>query len=283
MKIERSIYPLWLIAALMLVATGSGCGDRVAPSRPDAGVSDMGTDSDVDLVDMSDAKSQIGESCNGPADCVDGASCIGTFDGSFVCMAFCETPYSLCDDASVCTPVSDGASAVCYIGGDAGATDPCTSNLACAPGLLCFGSEPDFYCRTACEAATGEGCLPGEFCLELATGAGVCRDLIGSSCEVDSDCSAGLGCTAAIDDAWAAAYPGGYCTSACSTDEDCSFGSRCASIPDSQTQVCIKSCEHVSDCRFNTSYRCVERTDCEDEPDVELCEALTVAGSACLR
>ncbi len=276
---------VFCIPSLLLccaLAFAVGCGDRDAPSRPDAGTSDDAGTADAGTDGGTSRKKAVGEACAGPTDCQADASCIGSADGTFICMATCDEPYAECSGGSVCTPVSDGLSNICYIGGSLPANEDCTSNLQCASGLLCFGTNAEFYCREACQASTGLGCLPGEFCRPLGTGAGICRATLGSGCATNGDCPAGLVCSTEFDTVWSATFPGGYCTTPCNGPGDCSIGSRCVSLPATDQMACVRDCDHVSDCRFNESYKCVAPTECAAYASPEVCEALTEGGSTCL-
>jgi hypothetical protein len=282
---ERFVKRWWITSwtAAALVSVCLACGNGFEPSDPDAGSPTDAGSNDASVHDASGGPPVVGDPCRGPADCVDGATCIGTESGEFRCMSVCDDPYSLCDDGSICTPVSESVTSVCYIGGSLEQNQDCASNLECAPGLLCFGTGDQFYCRDGCETDTGVGCLPGEYCRGLPTGAGICRPTLGESCATAADCPApGLECSAELEGDWDTVYPGGYCTTACQTNEDCSIGSRCVGLPTGGDRICLRPCEHVSDCRFNEDYRCVASENCSAEPDPELCTALTGPSAACL-
>lgn len=273
----RRLAPLCLCAVLAACsARSNNFGDP-----PDA--SDMGTDTAEDMPsdaagDMSQPRA-IGEECRGPRDCVQEALCIGTDDERFVCMAKCDQTYSICDDGSICLPVMTQNAAICYTGGTRPALSECGSNLDCAPGQLCFGAAADFYCRQAC--ATDE-CDDADYCLELSTGAGLCRSKIGAPC-LQTACPDGLDCTV-NDPELDGMFPSGYCTVFdCTGDADCGAGAVCREVPGTTDRTaCYATCEHRSDCRFNGRYDCLDISSCSDAADPEACEALFGDDSICV-
>jgi hypothetical protein len=271
------------VLELLLLSTVAACSARSNGFGDPPDVSDAGADAaDVrpsDMADMPvDDPSEVGEECRGPRDCVEDALCIGTADDRFVCMAKCTDTYSICDDGSVCLPVMTQSAAICYIGGSAEKEAACASNLDCATGLLCFGSGAEFYCREAC---TGDECAEGDYCLELSTGAGLCRSAIGAPC-LEEACPEELDCTV-NDGEFDPLFPSGYCTVFdCTNDAECGPGAVCREVPGATDRTaCYATCDHRSDCRFNGSYGCLDASVCAGSSDTEACEALFADESLC--
>jgi len=260
----------------------TGCSAGNGPGTPtDAGTDTSSTDVASDAPADAETKKPVGAACHGRTDCVEGARCIGDDDGTFQCMAECSDPYEICGDGSVCLPVSDGSAGICYIGGSRQDQEPCTNNLGCAPGLLCFGASGEHYCRNACHA-TAETCGPDTYCRTLSTGAGLCRPTIGEPCATDTDCAGtGLSCTAGMA-ALDAFLPGGYCTViGCASDADCPSVAVCRTLPGAPQAICLLTCDHDSDCRFTTSYRCLEASDCASWSDPQACRDTFGASHLC--
>lgn len=246
----------------------------------DAGGGDADTSPDVpDAKPDASPRQQIGEPCDGPDSCVEEALCIGTAEGEFVCMAKCTVNYDLCMDGSVCLPVMTQDASICYLGGGFAEKEACNSNLDCAPGLLCFGTSGQFFCRQACDEGLG-ACASDDYCLRLSTGAGLCRDTVGAPCP-GAPCATGLGCS--LDDPdISSLFPGGYCTKDCGSDADCPGDSVCRKFPSVAKSICVGSCSHPSDCRFNAGYDCYDATSCSDSADPTACETFFGGHRLCL-
>lgn len=272
MRIAKYIVPMTLLLTACPIRS-NGFGDP-----PDSG--DVGGDvAPSDMGDTGPTQSEVGELCAGPADCVDGALCIGDAAGEFRCMAVCPTSYEICEDGAVCLPVMTQDASICYIGGQGEIADTCVNNLSCDPGLLCFGASSEFYCRTACDEMSNR-CAPGEYCLRLDSGAGLCRSLVGSACVTSGECS-GLGCSTEIAEV-SGMFPGGYCTTTCTTDADCTGTSVCRTIPQTSQSVCVQTCEHRSECRFNGQFDCMTSASCGGSSDPDACRAMFGDESLCV-
>jgi hypothetical protein len=227
---------------------------------------------------------EVGESCTGPGQCVEGASCIGTDSGTYECMAHCEGPWSICEDGSVCTPVATGEP-ICYTGGSLEHGGQCNSNLACGSGLLCVGlPDRPHHCLEACHTETG-GCGEHRLCRQFGdAGKGYCRHHVGRECVGGADCAGGLTCTMALGETLVRDFPDGYCTSTgCETDADCPGESVCRPHAASGTRLCLAPCRVDADCRVGrqSGYRCLTESFCETVADPDRCRALRDGDNLC--
>ena len=194
-------------------------------------------------------------------------------------MARCATPYALCADGSVCLPVTAQEGSICYRGGATPSEQACENNLDCAPGLLCFGADAQFFCRAACEESAAT-CGDGEYCSRVDSGAGLCRAEVGAPCP-GAPCGADLLCS--LDDAdIAPLFPRGLCTRTCAEPDGCPANAACARFADASVSVCVATCDHDSDCRFNAGYRCLDDAACAASSDVGACEAFFAGRRLCL-
>lgn len=265
-----------IVWAVLLIAA---CSSRTDNFGGPADVGDTGRDAEHDANDAP-RLAGIGETCTGPDQCVSEALCIGATAGVFRCMEICPRPYAICDSGAVCLPVMTQDAAICYEGGAGQTTDGCENNLGCAAGLLCFGASGEFYCRPACDETAGR-CATAENCLRLASGAGLCRSAVGAACDDASDCEGDLTCSHQLDDV-TGRFVGGYCTTTCLTDTDCPANARCRSLPGATEPICLQSCSHRSECRFNGSYGCLDATECGSSSDPAACQAMFGDDSLCV-
>jgi hypothetical protein len=237
-------------------------------------------DMDVDRSGYSDTshrrRSGVGDNCAGPLDCVSDSLCVGTRQPErFLCMAQCDVANSICSDGSVCVSVARDQTAICYIGGDLIANEPCDSNLECEPGALCFGSSAEeglpALCRSAC-SELDDVCSEGEYCLSAGT-SGLCRSRLGARCTRSEDCTDhNLSCSVDISADLDGYFPGGACTKECSSDAECAaLGGVCRNLFATNRSVCLQHCDHNGDCRFYEDYGCYDRSICEDRADSEAC------------
>lgn len=238
-----------------------------------------------DVVDTEDEDNlETGQSCTGPGQCIDGASCIGTDAGAYECMAHCDGAWSICEDGSVCTPVAGGAP-ICYTGGSTEHGGQCESNLTCGSGLLCVGVPAQTYhCLEACHTETG-GCGEHRVCRQFGDAdKGYCRHRVGRECASPGDCAGDLTCTSALSDAVGTDYPAGYCTSAgCESDGDCPGEAVCRTHPGSDTRLCLAPCRVDADCRLDdqSGYRCLTESFCESVSETDRCRALRDGDNLC--
>ena len=247
----------------------------------DLGVSptvDMELDQEVEVDLPPDMKvvKQPGETCFGPSECGSNL-CIGTGAGQFECMITCETTYEICENGSVCLPLSGRPESICYTGGLVPKGGSCQTNVNCITGHLCIGAETTFYCVSSC--ANDEDCHSGSSCLQLVSGASVCASEIGKICDTGTDCAPGLGCTTDDVDVADAFYPG-ICTHLdCDT---CPSDGACILLDGAIKPVCLPGCADDSDCRFIRGWRCRERDFCGVTPDVEACVSSIEGKSVCV-
>lgn len=251
-----------------------GCADTPVGTPPDAG-SDAASDTAPDF-DAS-ALSKVGEACEGPRDCVQGALCVGASSGGFTCMAECTTPYELCN-SGVCLPLTPRPESICYIGGNQPEGANCLTNLDCLAGLLCVGASDEFRCANACD--TPDDCASGEFCKVLDTGAAVCATFVGEICSDDNPCENDeLACTS-TDVAWAAVLPASICTSlGC---EKCDDASICMTLDGAPDDLCLPRCTTDADCRFTQGFRCQDAGYCAGAQDPTACREVIGDAKLCL-
>jgi hypothetical protein len=277
---------LWLLLAV-------GVGGCVGDALPEG---DAGTDagdaepSDTSAPDGSDATGQreVGEICQGPEDCVEAASCIGTGQpDQYRCMQNCEERWRICDDGSVCTPRLNSAEPICFTAGTSPRGARCETNLECEPGTLCFGSGGELYCLEACHHLD-PGVCPDDARCELIDngGKGLCRSRLGASCTTSADCSSTLTCSEELGAEFESLLRAGYCTDAeCASDADCPFDGVCRTVPtaegNTQTAICMATCATDGDCRFNQDYRCLRDGYCDETSDPEACEAFRAGEDIC--
>ena len=266
------------LAGCQLGSENPGGGDS-GGDRPDAG-GDVTADGEVG---GGPSTREVGQSCNSPNDCLGDASCIGNPDGDYSCMKNCENVWSLCADGAVCTPVANG-SPICYIGGPTPRGETCRSNLDCAPGLLCVGTnEEPHYCVEACHADSG-GCSGEDFCMEFGnSGKGYCRHQVGAACDNSSECRGDLVCTTGLDAPVSNRFPSGYCTkSGCKNDDDCPGAARCRTYPETSISICFSPCEYPSDCRLAGQYACLDRQECSQSGGADACNAFRDGDDFCV-
>ncbi len=290
---ESGIYKMRNLATVVMLAALliglAGCfGDEDPPTTgDDAGVDATNTvpsDTGDAISDDADRRREVGESCFGPQDCVDGASCIGTGgEDQYICMSNCSEPGRICEDGSVCTPRLNPADPICFTGGDTATGERCQTNLDCEPGTLCFGSDSDHYCLPACHELDPGVCPDGTSCeLLSSSGKGLCRSRVGATCDTGTDCAEALSCSEELGGEFSGLLPGGYCTqSGCASDSECPENSRCRTFPGTSTPVCVATCASDGDCRFNQDYRCLRDGYCDDVGNPEGCEDFRVGEDIC--
>lgn len=260
----------------------SGCADDQRCTELRDAVHGCLPEDDVDT--ERDDDREVGESCTGPGQCIDGAECIGTVEGDYECMANCGEAWSLCEDGSVCTPIANGQP-ICYTGGNTSRTGSCRSNLGCESGLLCVGvPNQTYHCLEACHDASG-GCGDHRLCRQFGdAGKGYCRHHVGRECAGSADCANDLTCSSELASDVSTDYPGGYCTqSGCEADTDCPGESVCRDHPGTDTRLCFAPCEIDADCRVDnqSGYRCLTNDFCESVSETDACRAIRDGDNLC--
>lgn len=279
------IRSLLTVVFVLVAAVGqSGCfGDDTPPAGGDVGV-DASADAGADAADAQPQGIAVGESCHGPAECVEGASCIGTDQpDEFVCMKNCDEVDRICDDGSVCSPRLGAAEPICFIGGSTPRGQRCEDNLDCVPGTRCFGVNGERYCLEACHELDPGVCPEGTHCQIVSdSGKGLCRSDLGAACQADSECTGELSCSADLGAPLADMLPSGYCTAVdCTTDADCPDRGVCRTLPGSDQPLCMYTCGSDADCRFNQDYRCVDERYCQQVDNPDGCQAFRDGEDIC--
>ena len=259
---------------MLLVGWLVGCSDTPVGSRMDAGtdvtVDDAGGDTSIVLA-------EVGEPCSAPNDCVESALCIGATDG-FLCMALCEQEYSVCDPG-VCLPLTPRPASICFIGGDVPIGGACSTNLDCAPGALCVGSDDTFVCAQACDAT--HACPQGRHCKTLDTGASICVTDVGEPCVEGQACvDTTLTCTAELGPDYNRVLGVDICTTAPCTE--CGADAVCLAYPGLPDHACFPQCTSDADCRFGLGFRCQDSAMCDVFDDPMACRVALGSGSACV-
>jgi len=109
------------------------------------------------------AKSGVGDACVDDTNCNEGFVCIVAGVDSGRCMRACEDGVRLCSDGLIC--MTFGMRNACFLGGNTGFGEACTSNLACEAGTVCPSLVS--FCAQAC-ASTLNVCQLVELCIEDA-------------------------------------------------------------------------------------------------------------------
>jgi len=120
----------------------------------------------------------VGEPCERPSDCQDGASCFNRPGAEVtpVCMAVCELgSETICEDGSICTEIEGGGGGVCFLGGPNAEGAVCEDGTDCAQGLICVEDGGAQVCARACDPDDGSRCGAGQECAALMSGGGFCR------------------------------------------------------------------------------------------------------------
>ena len=81
------------------------------------------------------AKSGLGDVCVGDANCEAGFVCIVAGEDTGRCMQQCTAGTRLCSDGLIC--MTFGERNACFLGGDVGFREACSSNEACEAGTVC--------------------------------------------------------------------------------------------------------------------------------------------------
>lgn len=260
-------------ALLFWAAAPFGCG------VPSAQVQETGVDGGVDTGTDTGAPADIGGGCAGPTDCVEGALCIGNPKDEYTCMRICPRAGRLCEDGSVCAPVT-GAPGVCYLGGFRARGAECESNLQCEPGLVCAGvDDNELHCLEACHIDDG-GCEEDEFCRTFeGSRKGVCRTRVGAPCDSAANCPADLACVQTVGET---PFANGYCSRGCSTEADCPHQAHCRRPPGEKQGVCLAPCTFRAECQFGGGYRCLDDSTCRRTDAPEACRAFRGDASFCV-
>lgn len=115
------------------------------------------------------AKSGLGDACVDDTNCNEGFVCIAAGEDAGRCMRACTEGTRLCGDGLVC--MTFGERHACFLGGDVGFGEACTTNLSCEAGTVCPSSVG--FCEQAC-ALELNVCQLVESCIEDAEVGGYC-------------------------------------------------------------------------------------------------------------
>lgn len=272
------------LLALCALLAFAACGP-FAPSPPPGSSLDMGPAEDM-ARQTTRRRAAPGEPCLAQDDCVEDAACIGSSAGGFECMSLCLNPGGLCASGQACIelPETNGQIAICYAGGQTPSNLPCSSNLECAAGNLCFGDDATRYCIAACDPQTSQGCEPDQVCQTGPSGASYCRDALGALCEETSECPPGYMCSYEFGGDLYGIYTSGACVRQCDASEGCPGDGRCVRANNnSDLLYCLDGCSSDAECRFNQQERCRDATTCSLSSDPNRCSLLTSAGPLCMR
>lgn len=152
------------------------------------------------------APRQIGEPCDGDAQCANGGTCQADPSGAYCTHA--------CAEISDCPSGFRCADMLCERGATAATGEPCTVTEDCGRGDFCATQGGRQWCTHVCDPAAG--CLAGLECVE-ASGTHVCAptaSLLGEACTADADCADGL-----CDE--------GVCSRECGASATCPAGFAC--------------------------------------------------------
>jgi hypothetical protein len=121
-------------------------------------------------------QSITGMPCDPTAPCPDHWVCALAHDGIGRCMHECDTTQTVCNDGRVCAYVIGTGTGACYLGGNVGVGQTCTTTLDCARGGLCVDRFADgaLVCMEGCNLDGSRPCLDGSACLGFG-GDGFCN------------------------------------------------------------------------------------------------------------
>jgi hypothetical protein len=183
--------------------------------------------------------------CTSDTSCLQGLVCAaGTDGGALSCTVGCRDSAGndTCPSGSTCN-VADGGVGVCLglttsDAGDAGVTEPCSSDPACPAGLVCdLGLSGGAQCVVGCHAVGDGGadtCAISTHCSVTGGGLGIClpnatagTTTANGSCNLDSECVEGLVCDHSLDG-------GAECVFGCHGNgagtDTCPSGSHCSNV-----------------------------------------------------
>jgi hypothetical protein len=221
-------------------------------------------------------------SCDEPADCREGYTCVGTgtLAGSKLsgtCQPLPKTG-KLGDRVAgrTCEEDADCEGGSCAPASPLGKPFPgnyctgrCLEDSDCGAGGACLvarASADAGYCYERCESDL-DCARRGYRCVEVGAEFFACfpapetldDGVSGKSCSEDVDCGSGASCAKELPFGSLSAYevvpaPGGYCTQECSRDLECGAGGQCISRG-LQGGMCLGNCDAMSDCR--DGYSCI--------------------------
>ena len=119
--------------------------------------------------------SVIGRACDSSNPCPTHYTCANDHDGNARCMRECALDETVCTDGTACLPI--GASSLggaCYLGGNVGVGQACTSDLDCTRTAICIRSGSVSECRVGCNRDGTHGCSGGFACQPTTGSAGFC-------------------------------------------------------------------------------------------------------------
>jgi hypothetical protein len=197
-----------------------------------------------------------GAACQMTDDCQPGLVCASKQGAStFICTESCTGPSdATCPGATTCQKTTTNSYACLpSAGGEQG--DTCSTNLPCAYGYWCIGTNGSYTCRQDCDPL-GHDCPSGLQCLDWEhsgvssyppqneTLGGFCRQPTGPTaarecepCADVTDCATGLICVP-----FSADSSGGVCRSTCSSDSVCGDVQRCLPRDTFQTNSSVCAC-----------------------------------------
>jgi hypothetical protein len=94
-------------------------------------------------------------------------------------MRECALDETVCSDGTICLPIgSSTLGGACYLGGNVGIGQSCSTDLDCTRTALCLHSGSVAECRVGCNLDGTHGCNGGFFC-QPTTGmtAGFCASM----------------------------------------------------------------------------------------------------------
>ncbi len=276
----------WTTLVCLTLASSIACTEDLTSEAPDMMpepemmAPDLGEEIPAGQEDM---RPTIGESCTGPAVCGDEALCASAND-RFQCMRTCAELDRICPTGEVCTSLGASGGAVCYLGGATMRYQPCTSNLECVAGNLCFGTGESRYCLPACHREDADVCDATARCVQTSGDKGYCDDLVGQNCQTNADCVGGLQCSSTLAQETADFFLAGMCTTQCDTDTDCPGDARCRAVTDGGPSICLDGCDTGGDasCRFNIGEVCLSEVNCAMAQDPMECARVLDGATLCV-
>lgn len=233
---------LILVVALSMASALSGCPDEPSATQPDT------------VTPQTDTTNTDGTT--GPSD--------ATTDGVDA-TADTGPPATLCTTDAECV-AEPGTVCACTGRCVAVSTNPCNSDINCAPGDYCDACTGHCGTRSKlCESCTGLGsCADGGSCLPFTDGGTYCSQ----ACISDAGCPTGYTCSDIGATDKQCLPKSGDCQDLglCADDGECPDGEIC----NDALKVCAPGCKEDGECPNNQvcvasrcSEPCTENTDCE--------------------
>ncbi|MCC6625744.1 MAG: matrixin family metalloprotease [Deltaproteobacteria bacterium] len=233
---------------------------------------------------------QLGDSCVGSGDCVNGMTCYPLNASGGVCATSCTTSPDSCPDGFECAPYetlpSQGLCFEGFGGGTKGVGEPCASSQECTTNL-CVPDSGGLRCRMPCTVDSncpiGQTCspIPGSpfgACVEGGSSGGDKAN--GVTCASGDECTSGLCAGSGVSFvctqpcSGGSGCPNGYAclpleggSGGCFRSEDKGTGEVCESGVDCASGLCFEGPDGAGWC----SGRCAVAADC---PCGMVCEEL---------